>query len=357
MKHLIKIAFLGDFMPGGVMTGNSDFYTPKIKSLLDECNIRIATLESAIGEGFDFDKEKMEREDWRNIIYSPNHDLSKLKDLNIDAVSLANNHIFDLGEMGLVNTLEQLDSLGIKHFGAGRNYEETVSPAIIKVNNKTLCFLGYMPSWWEAPHPSINNGPGINQFNIDIIVDDIIKYKSLYDYVFVMPHWGLEYTYLPTDRERCFVEKMIDAGADGIIGSHTHQIQPTIKIKKTPVCYSLGNFFFPDFYIQPTRPIWYPKEETETSQIPITYEYPESTDIYMKRIWPFRSRVGQMLFFRIGEKTNFLTKTVLLDNNNVLQPYTLSILTKLKLLIVGLAIRTHFYRYFLGINRRIKLIK
>lgn len=357
MNKSIKMVFLGDFMPGGVMSGNNSFYSPEIKSMLSECAIRIATLESAIGDGFDFDKEKMEREDWRNIIYSPNHDLSKLKELNIDVVSLANNHIFDLGEEGLVNTIEQLDKLGIKHFGAGRDYEETISPAIIIKNNISLCFLGYMPSWWEAPHPSINNGPGINQFNINNIVDDIKKYKSLCDFVFVMPHWGLEYTYLPTDRERCFVKKMVEAGVDGIIGSHTHQIQPTVKIKSVPVCYSLGNFFFPDFYIQPTRPIWYPGGSAEVNQIQPTYEYPEKTDVYLKRIWPLKSRIGQMLFLNIGEKLNCSTKMVLLDNNNILRRFSLPMKTKLKLLFIGFAIRTCLYRYFWRVNNILKFIK
>ena len=357
MDQPIKIVFLGDFMPGGVMSGNCSFFSPEIKSLLDGCDIRIATLESAIGEGLDFDREKMDREDWRNIIYSPNIDLQKLKELSIDIVSLANNHIFDLGEDGLINTIQQLDRLGIKHFGAGRNYKETISPAVIEVNGKTLCFLGYMPYWWEAPHPSIGDSPGINQFIIDNVKGDIVKYKSLYDYVFVMPHWGLEYTYLPTEREREFVNEMVEVGVDGIIGAHTHQVQPIVSIKSVPVCFSLGNFYFPDFYIQPTRPIWYPDGSISIKKIPCTYEYPEKTDVYLKRVWPISSRIGQMLFLTIDKTVVDSTEFVVLDENNILRRFTIPFLIRVKLFLIGLAVKTRYYRYFLGINRRLKIIQ
>lgn len=358
MKNEVNIAFLGDFMPGGVTTGNTEFYSQELKSILSECDIRVATLECAIGEGLEFDKEKMDREDWRNIIYSPDRDLTKLKEINIDVVSLANNHTFDLGELGLINTIEQLDKLGIKHFGAGRNYNETISPAIIERCGKTFCFLGYMPWWWEAPHPSneYSDCPGINQFDIDNVVSDIIKFKHLYDYVFVLPHWGLEYTYFPTDRERCFVKKMIEAGVDGIIGSHTHQVQPTLMIKSVPVCYSLGNFFFPDFYIQPPRPIWYPSNDDDIKNIPCCYEYPEKTDCYVKRVWPLKSRLGNVLIINITNKIKMSLKTVSLSENNILEICNMPLIAKIKLKIIGLALRTSLYKYFLSIIIRLKRV-
>ena len=222
----ITLVFMGDIMPGGVLEYakyENDFASQGIIELLNRADFRIATLESAIGENLEFDKEKMEREDWRNIIYSHNHSLKKLEQLNINLVSVANNHIFDLGEDGLRNTLTQLEKKHIKHVGANLNDFSTQSPTIIKIHNKTIAFLAYMPYWWEAPHPPSKDRPGINLFYLEKVISDIKAAKQKYDFVFVLPHWGIEYTFFPTERERLFARQIIDAGADGILRRRTEE--------------------------------------------------------------------------------------------------------------------------------------
>ncbi|NMB50379.1 MAG: hypothetical protein GX997_08010 [Bacteroidales bacterium] len=99
----IKIAFVGDIMPGGVLHGiSSGYISNRLLTYLNNFDLRIGTLERAIGDNFDFDKRKMKGK--KSIIYSKNIDIEKLVLLNIDAVSLANNHVFDLGKDGLYNT-------------------------------------------------------------------------------------------------------------------------------------------------------------------------------------------------------------------------------------------------------------
>ena len=347
----ITLAFMGDIMPGGVLEYakcENDFASQSIIKLLNKADFRIATLESAIGENLEFDKEKMEREDWRNIIYSHKKKKRKLEQLNINLVSVANNHIFDLGEDGLRNTLTQLEKKQIKYVGANLNDFSTQYPTIIKIHNKTIAFLAYMPHWWEAPHPPSKDKPGINLFYLEKVISDVKAAKQKYDFVFVLPHWGIEYTFFPTERERLFAKLIIDAGADGIFGSHTHQIQPIIKRHGKPICFSLGNFLFPDFYIQPTRPIWYPTtKELDNIEIQNSYNYPEYTNIYLKRIWKKINRIGMIVFVTIKEDNNINTsyKLSYLDSSNKLIVLKRSWQLKLLLKIIGYALHMGSYKY------------
>ena len=67
-----------------------------------------------------------------------------LKKLNVIGVSLANNHIYDLGHDGLINTIKQLDGLNILHCGAGANLEDASKPAVVEINGKKYAFLAFI---------------------------------------------------------------------------------------------------------------------------------------------------------------------------------------------------------------------
>lgn len=345
----INIAFLGDIMPGGLFCGKNDILSLEVAKILSSFDVRIATLECAIGDGLEFDVEKMQREDWRNIIYANNDDIYKLKYLGVDVVSLANNHVFDLGEEGLVNTIHLLDSLGIKYCGAGLNKELASRPAVFSKNGKTFAILAYMPYWWEAPHPAMNNRPGINLLYMDQVVSDIKDAKMKYDYVFVLPHWGLEYTSVPTNREKKSARIMLEAGADGIFGSHTHQLQPLVSWKQKPVCFSLGNFAFPDFYIQPTRPIWYPDKATDISAIEVSYVYPDYTNKYLKRVWKRCARRGEILSVKIADNTLKVNAIyTYLSSENIIVLKSCGLYMKLFLWLVGKCLSFRYYKFLSG---------
>ena len=317
--HNIKIAFVGDFFPGGVLVYQDKICDEKVAEVLMAADLRVATLECALGSGetngYSFDEEKMGRPDWRNIIWAPDECIKRLKELHIDVVTIANNHIFDLGEKGLQNTIRLLDENGIKHCGAGITADDAAKPAVVRLGEKTIAFIGYMPFWWEAPHPSTKLKAGINMLYIDKVEEDIKECKKLYDYVFVLPHWGIEHTHWPTDREKKFADRMLKAGADGVIASHPHMVQPLIRRKGKPVCYSLGNFIFPDYYMAANRPVYYPSEE-ERNSIPAVLGYPKYPERTLKSIWRPRNRVGAICMMTISEKiSSEMIFTKLSDNN------------------------------------------
>ena len=82
----LKLLFVGDIMPGGVLHYQNYFYTDDIKQYLRKFNLRIGTLEVAIGDNIPFDKEKMKGR--MNIIYCKNNDIQKLIEMDINVVSV-----------------------------------------------------------------------------------------------------------------------------------------------------------------------------------------------------------------------------------------------------------------------------
>lgn len=322
MKEEIKLCIAGDFFPGGVILNQEKICSTEIKNFMESVDIRVATLECALGEGYPYDVEKMNNPAWRNVVYSPNQGVEKLKTMKIDIVSIANNHIFDLGEEGLLNTMQLLDKNGILYCGAGFDYEEAKSPAVIEIKGKRLAFLSYMVYFdgWRAPHPAGMNKPGINIFKLENALEDIKQAKNKYDYVFILPHWGTEYSVWPTPQDVDYAKMMIKAGADGIFGSHAHIVQPSVKVNKKPVFYNLGNFIFPDFYMNTDRTVYYPIDGESMNNTPISYTYERNPQTKILRKWPMQYRKGIISLIKLdGSKINEQSVLVELDVNNILR--------------------------------------
>lgn len=296
---------MGDTMPGGILHyENSDsFCSERLLNELGAADIRIATLETAVGDSPDFDPEKMKRD--KDVIYCPTADLWRLSVLGINVVSLANNHAWDLGKEGIEHTTRELDRLGIKYCGAGRNLEEARKPAVITIKGKTVAFIAYCdnkPGTCGYIPAAGANSPGINVMTEAGIMRDIAYLKGKYDYLFVMMHWGKEYYYYPTPEVNNLARKMIRAGVDGIIGSHSHQIQPVVRYRGYPIIYSLGNFFFPDRIITTPRSTFYPDEKPDLKVLPTTNGYP-MVDRPTFKIWKTVARRGLVTFLSIGAKS------------------------------------------------------
>ncbi len=341
----IKIAFVGDIFPGGVLVNQERICDDKVMDVLMSADLRVGTLECALGpgetDGYSFDEEKMKRPDWRNIIWAPEECAKRLKELHIDVVTLANNHIFDLGEKGLKNTIRLLDELGIMHCGAGANYDEASRPAVVTLKGKRIAFLGYMTYSWRAPHPPTDSRGGINQLYIDCVEKSIIRCKNLFDYVFVMPHWGVEHSFFPTLQDRRFAFRIVNAGATGVVGSHTHSVQPSIMFKNKPICFSLGNFLFPDYYIASNRPVCYPSED-ELASIPSVLGYPKFPNQVLKSVWKPDNRIGAISMVTIGKSVNNTMVITKLSDDCIINLYEARRFTS-KLSIYSLLIVSPFY--------------
>lgn len=305
MSDVIRITFMGDTMPGGVLhyETENNFCGTELLNILNGANIRVATLETAIGDEPLFDEEKMKRE--KDVIHCPVKNLYRLTTLGVNVVSLANNHAWDLGWLGIEKVMQELDKRGIKYCGAGKNLQDASEPAVVSAGGKTLAFIAYcdnQPGTCGYIPVATANSPGINAMIDSNIQSNIVRLKRKYDYLFVLMHWGKEYYYYPTPEVNRLARKMIDWGVDGVIGSHSHQIQPTVTYRQRPIVFSLGNFFFPDRLITYPRSTYYPPEKPVMHQLPKTLGYPMVKEPTYK-IWKDVARKGQVVTFVIDTKT------------------------------------------------------
>lgn len=292
----MNLLFCGDIMPGGVLPYQERYISSELLEYMRLFDFRIGTLEAAIGNNLSFDPVKMEGR--QNIIYARNEDFFRIKEMGFDVVSLANNHVWDLGEEGLRNTIKSLDEHGIMYCGAGMNAEEASKPAVIEKDGVRIAILAYCMfgnKYLGYVELAGENKAGVNPLIIGKVKEDIRKAKQVYDKVIVMPHWGREYLCEPLSECIRMAKQMIRAGADAVVGSHPHQVQPLVYFKGKPVCFSLGNFLFPDFYMYPPRPIWYPDSVEEIEGVEDVVGYPFPIDKPIRQVWNPTSRYGGIL--------------------------------------------------------------
>lgn len=164
--------------------------------------------------------------------------------------TLANNHIFDQGFDGFKETISYLRSNNKKYFGADENINLARKPLFLSFKNLRIALLGYNCYSTNSEHNANRSAYGCSPLIYDYVIEDIKKAKEKgSDYVFILPHWGIENEFYPTVEQVAFARNLIESGADGIIGSHTHTIQAFELFKGKPIYYSLGNFLFNNFKI------------------------------------------------------------------------------------------------------------
>ena len=353
---MLSIIGVGDIMPGGVLHGKgSSFISESILSLLQQADIRVGTLETAVGDEPNFYDEKMARR--ADVIYVKDEDLKRLVELDINIVSLANNHFFDLGPDGAIHAIELLDSLGIQHCGAGRNLEDASKPVIFEKDGISVAFLAFC-DWRDetvgwCPFAT-ETSPGVNPMYDDYVLDQIAKNKKKYDFVVVIPHWGKEHSFVTTRDVYLLAQKMKDAGADLILGGHTHRIQPVIRYRNSIIAYSLGNFFFPDRLITSPRSTYYPDCPVNIESLPVTDRYPFVDKVTLK-LWPSLARVGAVVYVCFGEKgCSAHTEYVRLKKDCSLDRESLVMSVKMILSWQGFWLKYMPYPYYESIVRACK---
>ena len=152
-----------------------------------------------------------------------------LKNAGISLVSLANNHTYNFGAVGLSQTKDFLSSAQINWFGDPNNASTTEK---VICQDACFAFVGY--------HEFT---PGF-----DRILSDVTRLSHRGYTVIVMPHWGDEYATTSPVRIKEKARQLVDAGANIIIGSHPHVIEDKEWINNVPVVYSLGNLVFDQYF-------------------------------------------------------------------------------------------------------------
>lgn len=174
--------------------------------------------------------------------------VSYLKEMGADVAVIANNHVYDFGEQGLLDTLDTLDEAGICRIGAGRNLEEASAPIYFIVNDMKIALIAATQiERLDNPDTrgATENTAGVFRcWNPDKLCEVVAQAKENSDFVIVCIHWGTENESEPDWAQKDQAPKLAAAGADLIVGDHPHCLQGITYIQNTPVFYSLGNFWF-----------------------------------------------------------------------------------------------------------------
>lgn len=169
--------------------------------------------------------------------------VAQLRKVGFNIASIANNHTIDWGRVGFAETWNVLTQGGIFPVGGGCNQREAIKPVLLKKNNLTFAFFGSVSFLLEGlAYNDDQWGPAYA--DIDSLVKEIKAINNFVDYVIVSFHWGDENSPLPNNQQKDYAHKVVDAGADLVIGHHPHVLQSIEVYKDRLILYSLGNFVF-----------------------------------------------------------------------------------------------------------------
>ncbi|MCO5268232.1 MAG: CapA family protein [Brumimicrobium sp.] len=167
--------------------------------------------------------------------------LDVLKTLEINAVTLANNHILDYDEKGVKNTLEFCKENNIQTVGAGKNLLEASKTLYIESDEGRIAIVNFAENEWAS---ATSIYAGANPMDVIENIKQIREAKKNAKNVIVIIHGGHEYYNLPSPRIQKQYRFYAEEGADLIVGHHTHCISGFETWKDVPIYYSLGNFLF-----------------------------------------------------------------------------------------------------------------
>lgn len=172
---------------------------------------------------------------------APLSTVKTLKEAGVTDLGLSNNHIFDFGEAGIKDTLEQLSKVGINYTGFGNNEQDSrknmiMSDGKIKVAIIAVCEHEYSYA--------LENRMGARAYDPYDTNDDIFEAKKSADYVIVTYHGGKEECRYPSPRLVKACRSMIKHGADVVLCQHSHCIGCYEEFMGGHILYGQGNFHF-----------------------------------------------------------------------------------------------------------------
>ncbi len=274
----IVLSFVGDIMihrpqltrayVDGVFDFSSSFET--IEEYIETANYTIVNLETTLSgkdEGVCLENSNyyMGYQGFPTF-NSPEILAKNLKDTGFDMITTGNNHSFDGWTGGIVNTIDNLNANGLDHVGTYKNTSDE-RVLIKEIEGIKIAFLNYTYSTnGIIPPPGseymVNTLNNYDEEYIKVMYQEINDFTTNHrdiDLTVVSIHFGLEYHLEPSDIQTQMCENMIKAGADVIIGSHPHVLQPVDilevqledgSMKKGVVAYSLGNFLSSQIYLR-----------------------------------------------------------------------------------------------------------
>jgi poly-gamma-glutamate synthesis protein (capsule biosynthesis protein) len=223
-------------------SGDSDYLYAEVRDIISQADLAVGTLNATIS---DYPPRTGCVPTYVLVGGSENADA--LGRAGFDLMSVATNHIkncglSNCGDQAFFDTLDNLRRVGITPIGAGENLEQALEPVVEKRNGVRygVISLGQLEPIAFAGEDT----PGIAVLNEDNLRSAIAAAREVADVVIVMPHWGPEDVPIPNYSQRDLAQIAVEAGADLVVGNHTHVVQAIQEIDGVMVFYGLGNFIF-----------------------------------------------------------------------------------------------------------------
>jgi poly-gamma-glutamate synthesis protein (capsule biosynthesis protein) len=237
---MIKVGFTGDFCPW--LRVENQFKTGEWKTMFDtvlpffEANdLNVLDLECPLTTNTnDITKTGPHIKAHPDTAVLLNH-------LHCDLVATANNHFKDYGWEGMRETYQALAKNNISWLGSGANFKEASKTFFWKKDGHHIAFINITENEWTT---TFDENPGCNPIDLTNVFYQIQKAKEVADFVVVIAHGGHEHYELPSPRMKKGYRFFVDAGANAVIGHHTHIISGYEVYNEAPIFYSLGNFCF-----------------------------------------------------------------------------------------------------------------
>lgn len=241
----LRIAAVGDIMmhdsmiqAGRQPSGGYDFssFFAAAAPYLKEADLLIGNLETPLA-GAHFGYSGYPRFNTPEIL------AENLGAAGFDVLLTANNHCMDQGYTGLINTLDVLDAAGLAHTGTFRSQEERDQILMFSIKGVHIAVLAYTYGS-NGLLPPKGKSFSVNFIDTQTILSDIKRahYVDKAELIIVGLHFGTEYELDPNKDQQQLVQQIFAAGADIVLGSHPHVLQPMSSENDRFVIYSLGNF-------------------------------------------------------------------------------------------------------------------
>jgi poly-gamma-glutamate synthesis protein (capsule biosynthesis protein) len=166
--------------------------------------------------------------------------------MGVDVAALSNNHIRDVKDQGVLDTIAALQAAGMQTTGAGANITEAQRPWIGDVGGIKVGI--YAVAQEEFNVASVTRA-GSSRLDFRSLPEQVAAIKQQADVLVVFAHHGMEFLLTPSPDSVSGLRAAIDAGADAVIGHHPHVVQGVEMYNGKPIFYSLGNFLFDSDYV------------------------------------------------------------------------------------------------------------
>ncbi len=237
----VTIAFAGDVHAEGGAGQALRAGLPSIRETLARPDLTVVNVEMAITEGGSPAAKQY-------AFRAPATALTALRDAGVDVVSMANNHGLDYGVAGLRDSLAAAESTGLPVVGIGVDEDQAYAPVVVTVRGQRIAILGatqVLDGSLEDAWTAGAGKPGLaSAKRAARLLQEVARAREIADTVAVYLHWGAELVPCPLPRQQELARRLVEAGADIIVGAHAHVPLGGGYLDRAYVDYGLGNFVF-----------------------------------------------------------------------------------------------------------------